>query len=207
MKTRWVLGAALLALGGCTAMDRLAGKGVVSQSVSTRDQATRIEVSPNALYDPGSAPGTPLQLGARWTSDAPQSVALVLAYQSKVSSDRPIVPNFDALQISIDGQVSSFPASKPNDISSGLDNPVAHTQYMSSRAEVQIPYALLQRMVTAKDCWLRADRRQLPGREVLRGTSPERKAHRHRVPPGIHGQGRCRPREQWQGAAERGLSA
>lgn len=155
MKAQWVLSAALLALYGCTAMDKLAGMGVMSQSVSTRDHATIIEVSPNALYDPGSTPGTPLQLGARWTSNAPQSVALVLSYQSTVSSDAPTAQSFDALQISIDGQVSSFPASKPSDISSSLDNSVAHTIYMSSRGEVLIPYALLQRMVAAKDCWLR----------------------------------------------------
>jgi hypothetical protein len=156
MKARWILSAALLALCGCTAVDKLTGMGVVSQSVAAPDQATIIEVSPNALYDPGSKPGTPLQLGARWTSDAPQSVALVLSYQSTVSSDAPTVPRFDALQISIDGQVASFPASKPSDLSSGFDNSMSHTIYTSSRGEVSIPYALLQRMVAANDCWLRA---------------------------------------------------
>jgi hypothetical protein len=156
MNARWVLSAALLALCGCTAMDELAGMGVVSQHVSTVDHATIIEVSPNALYDPGNARGTPLRLGARWTGDAPQSVTLVLSYQSTVSSDAPTVQRFDALQIGIDGQVSSFPASKPNDLSSGFDNSMAHTIRTSSRGEVSIPYALLQRMVAAKDCWLRA---------------------------------------------------
>lgn len=156
MNARWVLSAALLALCGCTAMDELAGMGVVSQHVSTVDHATIIEVSPNALYDPGNARGTPLRLGARWTGDAPQSVTLVLSYQSTVSSDAPTVQRFDALQIGIDGQVSSFPASKPNDLSSGFDNSMSHTIRTSSRSEVSIPYALLQRMVAAKDCWLRA---------------------------------------------------
>lgn len=156
MKARWVLSAALLSLCGCTAVDKLAGMGVVSQHVSTADHATIIEMSPDALYDPGSAPGTPLQLGARWTSDAPQSVALVLSYQSTVSSDAPTVQNFDSLEISIDGQMSSFPASRPSDLSSGLHNSMSHTIHTSSKGEVLIPYALLQRMVTAKDCWLRA---------------------------------------------------
>ncbi len=156
MHARWVMSAALLALCGCTAMDHLAGMGVVSQGVSTVDHATIIKVSPNALYDPGHTPGTPLQLGARWTSDAPQSVALVLSYQSAVSSDTPTIESFQDLQISIDGQVASFPASKPSDISSSFHNSVSHTIYTSSRGEVSIPYALLQRMVAAKDCWLRA---------------------------------------------------
>jgi hypothetical protein len=156
IKARWVLSAALLALCGCTAMDRLTGMGVVSQSASTPDHATIIDVSPNALYDPGNARGTPLQLGARWSSDAPQSVELVLSYQSAVSSDAPTVQNFDTLEISIDGQMSSFPARKPSDTSSGFDNSVSHTIYTSSRGEVLIPYALLQKMVATEDCWLRA---------------------------------------------------
>lgn len=156
MKAGWVLSAALLALCGCTAVDKLTGMGVVSQRVSASDHATIIDVSPNALYDPESTRGTPLRLGARWASDAPQSVALVLSYESTVSSDAPTVQSFDALQISIDGQVSSFPASKPSDLSSSFPNAVSHTIYTSSVGEVLIPYALLQRMVAAKGCWLRA---------------------------------------------------
>ncbi|MGN6234889.1 hypothetical protein [Dyella sp.] len=155
MKARWVLSAALLALCGCTAVDKLTGMGVVSQRVSASDHVTVIDVSPNALYDPGSARDTPLRLGARWASDAPQSVTLVLSYESTVSSDAPTVQSFDTLQISIDGQVSSFPSGKPSDLSSGFSNAVSHTIRTSSRGEVLIPYALLRRMVTAKDCWLR----------------------------------------------------
>ena len=156
MKAPWVLSAALLALCGCTAVDKLTGMGVVSQRVSASDHATIIDVSPNALYDPGSARGTPLRLGARWASDAPQSVTLVLSYESTVSSDAPTVQSFETLQISIDGQVSSFPSGKPSDLSSGFDNSMSHTIHISSRGEVSIPYAVLQRMVAAKDCWLRA---------------------------------------------------
>jgi len=137
-------------------MDPLAGKGVVSQRTSAPGDATVIEVTPDALFDPGDMRGTPLRLGARWTSDTPQSVALLLSYESTVSSDAPTVQSFQALEISIDGQVWSFPASKPSDTNSSFDNAVSHTIYTSSRGEVLIPYAMLQRMVTAKDCWLRA---------------------------------------------------
>ncbi|MGN6739135.1 hypothetical protein [Dyella sp.] len=154
MKT-WIWSAALLALCGFTAMNELGATSAASQHVSKVDHATIIETSPSALYDPGAVRGTPLRLGAQWTSDAPQSVTLVLSYQSMVSSDDPTVPNFNALQISIDGQMSSFPASKPSDLSSGFDNSMSHTIHISSRGEVSIPYAVLQRMVAAKDCWLR----------------------------------------------------
>lgn len=157
MKARWVLNAGLLLLCGCTAMDKPAGMGVVSKKISTQNHATIIEMSPDALYDPGRTPRTPLRLGARWTSDAPQSVTLVLSYQSTVSSDAPTVQSFESLDISIDGRVSSFPTRKRSDTSSGLYNSVSHTISTSSRGEVLIPYALLRRMVAAKDCWLRAE--------------------------------------------------
>lgn len=156
MRAQWIVSAALLALCGCTAMNELGATGAVSQHASTVKHATIIETAPSALYDPGAARGTPMRLGAHWTSDAPQSVTLVLSYQSTVSSDAPTVPRFDAMQISIDGQMSSFPASEPSDLSSGFDNSMSHTTYASSRGEVSIPYAVLQRMVAAKDCWLRA---------------------------------------------------
>ena len=46
--------AIVVAISGCTAMDKLAGMGVVSQQTSTFDNSTVIDVSPNSLYDPNS---------------------------------------------------------------------------------------------------------------------------------------------------------
>jgi hypothetical protein len=147
--------AALIAISGCTAMDKMAGLGVVSQHTSTFDNATVIEVSPNSLYDPGSAWGTPLQLGARWSSAAPDSVALVLAYNSSVSSGAPAYLGLSDLGINIDGTISSYSAGQPTDLSSSGYNTVSHTIYTSSKNAVVIPYSVLQRMVAAKDCRLR----------------------------------------------------
>jgi hypothetical protein len=39
-------------ISGCSAMDRFAGMGVVSESKSTFDGSTIVEVSPNTLYAP-----------------------------------------------------------------------------------------------------------------------------------------------------------
>ena len=147
--------AALAAISGCTAMDKMAGLGVVSQHTSTFDNATVIEVSPNSLYDPGSAWGTPLQLGARWSSAAPDSVALILAYNSNVSSGAPAYLGLGDLGINIDGTISSYSAGQPTDLSSSGYNTVSHTIYTSSKNAVVIPYSVLQRMVAAKDCRLR----------------------------------------------------
>jgi hypothetical protein len=147
--------AAVLAISGCTAMDKLAGLGVVTQHTSTFDNATVIEVSPNSLYDPGSAWGTPLQLGARWSSAAPNSVALILAYNSNVSGGMPAYLGLTGLDINIDGSISSYAVGQPTDLSSSSYNTVSHTIYTSSKNAVVIPYSVLQRMVTAKNCRLR----------------------------------------------------
>ena len=147
--------AALVAISGCTAMDKMAGLGVVSQQTSTFDNATVIEVSPNSLYDPGSAWGTPLQLGARWSSAAPDSVALVLSYNSNVSSGASAYLGLSDLDINIDGAISSYSAGQSTDLSSSGYNTVSHTIYTSSKNAVVIPYSVLQRMVAAKDCRLR----------------------------------------------------
>lgn len=147
--------AAVLAISGCATMDKMAGMGVVTQKTSTFDNATVIEVSPNSLYDKGSAWGTPLQLGARWSSAAPNSVALILAFNSNVSSAGPAYLGLSDLEVNIDGVISSYSAGQPTDLSSSGYNTVSHTIYTSSKNAVVIPYSVLQRMVAAKDCRLR----------------------------------------------------
>ena len=147
--------AAVVAISGCTAMDKLAGLGVVTQHTSTFDNATVVEVSPNSLYDPGSSWGTPLQLGARWSNAAPNSVALILAYNSNVSGGAPAYLGLTGLDINIDGAISSYSAGQSTDLSSSAYNTVSHTIYTSSKNAVVIPYSVLQRMVAAKACRLR----------------------------------------------------
>jgi hypothetical protein len=99
--------------------------------------------------------GTPLQLGARWSSAAPNSVALILAYNSNVSGGMPAYLGLTGLDINIDGSISSYAAAQPTDLSSSSYNTVSHTIYTSSKNAVVIPYSVLQRMVTAKNCRLR----------------------------------------------------
>jgi len=136
-------------------MDKLAGLGVVTQHTSTFDNATVVDVSPNSLYDPGSSWGTPLQLGARWSNAAPNSVALILAYNSNVSGGAPAYLGLTGLDINIDGAISSYSAGQSTDLSSSAYNTVSHTIYTSSKNAVVIPYSVLQRMVAAKACRLR----------------------------------------------------
>lgn len=136
-------------------MDQLAGLGVVTQHTSTFDNSTVIEVSPNSLYDPASKWGTPLQLGARWSSASPDSVALLLAYDSDVANANPAYLNLTGLDINIDGAMSSYQAAQPTNLSSGAYNTVSRTIYTSSENAVVVPYSVLQRMVAAKNCRIR----------------------------------------------------
>ena len=144
----------VIAISSCTAMNKLTGMGVVTQEISTFDNATIIEVSPNFLYDPGSTWGTAIQLGARWSSAAPDSVALILSYRSNVSSGSAYL-NFSGLKINIDGTISSYSTGQPTNLSSSAYNTVTHTIYTSSENSIVVPYSVLESMVAAKDCRLR----------------------------------------------------
>jgi len=150
-----VAAAVVVTISGCVAMDKLAGMGVVTEEVSTFDNATVIEVSPNSLYDPGSTWGTPLQLGARWSSSAPNIVALILAYNSNVSRGSSAYLSLTGLDINIDGKISSYSANQPTDLSSSEYNTVSNTIYTSSKNAVVIPYSVLERMIAANTCRLR----------------------------------------------------
>ena len=145
----------LLVLTGCTAMDKLAGMGVVSQQTSAFDNSTVIDVSPNSLYDPNSAWGTPIQLGAIWSSAMPNEVGLVLSYSSNISNGSSAYLSLTALDINIDGNISSYKANESTSLNSSGYNTVSTTIYTSSKNTIVIPYEVLQKMVASKNCRLR----------------------------------------------------
>lgn len=158
MKRIAVLAVAMGLLVGCAGMadtmSKAAGLGVVTEERSTFDNATVVSVSPAHLYAEGSW-GNMVRLGASWSSVTPDSVALVLAYESNVSGGNPAYMNLNSLQINIDGDVSSYSAEPATDLSSSGYNTVSKTIYTSSKNSVVIPYTTLLHMVSAKDCRLR----------------------------------------------------
>ncbi|CQR19868.1 TPA: hypothetical protein ACJGPK_004783 [Salmonella enterica subsp. enterica serovar Weltevreden] len=147
--------AIVVAISGCTAMDKLAGMGVVSQQTSTFDNSTVIEVSPNSLYDPNSTWGTPLQLGAIWSSAYPDEAGLILSYNSNVSSGNAAYLGLTGIDINVDGKISSYKAQQQTNLSSSSYNSVSKTIYTSSKNTIVIPYKLLESMVSAKNCRIR----------------------------------------------------
>lgn len=149
----------LPALSGCAGMadatSKIAGLGVVTQEKSTFDGATIVEVSPNWLYDPEASRGNSVKLGARWSSNAPEFTALVLSYSSNTSGSSAAYIGLSGIDINIDGDIKSFSSGKPTDLDSSGYNSVSRTIYTESKNTVVIPYSILERMMSAKDCRLR----------------------------------------------------
>ena len=146
------------AVSGCASMadgmSKAAGLGVVKQETSTFDNATIVSASPTFLYAKGSW-GNSVKLGARWSSASPDAVALILAYDSNVSGYGSAYLGLTGIDINVDGDISSHKAGGATDLDSSGYNTVSKTIYTSSKNAVVIPYALLERMVAAKDCRLR----------------------------------------------------
>ena len=151
--------AVAISLTGCApsmidGMSKAAGLGVVKQETSTFDNATIVSVSPTFLYAKGSW-GNGVKLGARWSSKSPDSVALILEYNSSTSGYGNAYLGLTGIDINVDGEISSHAAAGTTDLDSSGYNTVSKTIYTSSKNAVVIPYSLLQRMVAAKDCRLR----------------------------------------------------
>jgi len=145
-------------LSGCAtmtdAMSTAAGMGVVSTSRDNFNGGTNVSVSPMPLWAPGSW-GNQVQLGAIWTSSAPDSVALEMSFRSNVNAAGSAYASLSGMDIKVDGELTKWRTGAPTSLNSSAYNTVSKTIYTSSSNAVVIPYALLQRMVAAKDCRLR----------------------------------------------------
>lgn len=151
--------ASSLLVQGCAgmadAMNKASGVGQVSQEVSTFDNATIINLSPAFLYGGGGMMGNGFKLGARWNSNTPDSAVLVLAQSSSVSAGSAAYTNFKGVSISIDGDQKRFNIAGPTNHTSSSYNTVTRTIYTQSTASVIVPLALVEKMVTVKDCRIR----------------------------------------------------
>jgi hypothetical protein len=145
--------AVALAMSGCTTLDHLTGRGVVTERTSGFDNATLIEASPNALANVDGTWTEPLELGARWSSATPDSVALVVGW-APGSAGTLVFPDTRAFFINIDGRISQYSAGQPaSHAGSGAGAPGADRLYGIN--EVVIPYSVLKQMVAARSCRIR----------------------------------------------------
>lgn len=141
--------AVVLAMTGCTALDQLSGRGVVTQHTSDFDNATIIEASPNNISDTDGMWTDSTALGASWSSAAPNNVTLTMALTGSGST----VPftGILAFFVNVDGKVQQYSAGQPLGTTPDASGP--HRLYASN--EIVIPYSVLQQMVAASDCRIR----------------------------------------------------
>lgn len=146
-------------LSGCASMadsvSKMSGLGVVTEEASTFDGATVIDVSPTWLYDPEGSFGNQVKLGARWSSKAPDYVALVMSYNADTRGYSATYMSISGIDINVDGEITSYSTRNSTKLDSGSYNTVTRTIYTESRNTVVIPYAMLEEMVFANDCRLR----------------------------------------------------
>jgi hypothetical protein len=141
--------AVAMAMAGCTALDQLSGRGVVTQHTSDFDNATVIEASPNNISDTDGMWTDSTALGASWSSASPDSATLTMA----LTTGGGTVPftGILAFYINIDGKILQYAPGQPANGTPGAAGP--NRLYGSN--EVVIPYTVLQQMVAANDCRIR----------------------------------------------------
>lgn len=141
--------------GMADSMNEMAGLGVVSEDTSTFDGAKVISVSPNWLYESKETwTANNVKLGARWSSNSPEEVALILSYSSSTSSNSTYL-GLKGIDINIDGEISSFSSGRSTMLDNSSYNTVSKTIYTSSENTVIIPFKLLTEMVNSNSCRIR----------------------------------------------------
>lgn len=137
-------------------MDKAAGLGVITVDESTFDGEKTISVSPTWLAsDEKSWGANSVKLGARWSSNAPEFVALIMQYSSNTSGYSDTYLGLESKDINLEGEITSFEASRPTDLDNSAYNSASRTIYTSSTNTVVLPMNLLQKMVSSSDCRIR----------------------------------------------------
>jgi hypothetical protein len=160
MRKSFTLICGLIAIGStaCTSYldsaSTLVGMGRISEKESTFTGGTVISASPAPLYQKGSWTAFPFRLGAEWNSGAPDSVAIVLSYESS-TRDSDLYTSFRSLDVNINGRFSSYRASGPTRLSSSAYNNVSKRIYTSSENVVVVPMRVFREMLSAADCRIR----------------------------------------------------
>lgn len=163
MKTLIVL-LSLVMFSGCAgmadSMDKMAGMGVISEEISTFDNAKIIRVTPTWLYaDAKDWSPSPLKMGAQWVSTAPDHIGVILQHSGSVgtssSTGSPAYVSISAIEVNIDGKIASFEAQGTTQMSNSGYNTVSRDIYTSSKNIIAIPLETYEAMLVAKDCRVR----------------------------------------------------
>ncbi|MGT1483500.1 hypothetical protein ACVPR2_23425, partial [Salmonella enterica subsp. enterica serovar Enteritidis] len=95
------------------------------------------------------------QLGPIWSSAQQDQGGLILTNNAKRSNDSAAYLDFVVIDINGHAIISSYKAQQLTNLSNSGYNTVSKTIYTSSKNTVVIPYEVLEKMVSAKNCRLR----------------------------------------------------
>lgn len=149
-----------LLTAGCASMadsmSGLSGLGQVTQHKSSFDGSITVDMSPAWLYDETRSifDPVPFKLGAQWQNTDPDSVLLVIAFDSSTGANR-LYTNFQGVDINIDGQITTHKVIGSTQHERSNYNTVSQSIYTSSSNAVAIPLERLEKMVAAKDTRIR----------------------------------------------------
>ena len=149
----------LVLMAGCAGtvkvLDHMGGVGVIKEEVQTFDNSTSITLSPAHLSKPGGGI-TPnaFRLGARWSSEHPDSVTLVALYSS-LSNAGMAFTNFQELDVRIADETESFKSAGFTNHKTGQYNTVSRSIDSRSEGLFVVPLSLVREMVNAEDVRLR----------------------------------------------------
>jgi hypothetical protein len=136
---------------------KMGGLGVVSEKVSTFDGATIVEVSPQFVHDPKHTGWgfNSYKLGARWNSNSPEYVALIMSYSSSADNVGSIYTSLTGIDVNLNGQKYSFEAGGATSHGNDGWNDLSKTIYTNSQNTVVVPLEFLQEMTVTEDCTIR----------------------------------------------------
>jgi hypothetical protein len=143
----------MIIISGCSSIEKMVGLGVVSESVSTFDDAVIVKLSDSRNYNDG--PNRPTTMfSAKWSSNNPDDIILYMVFRSSISNGD-AYETFNGMKVNIGGDMRSFDVARRTALSSGNYNDVTNTIYTRSSAPVIIPMSYLERMLNAESVKIR----------------------------------------------------
>lgn len=145
-----------LFLISCASMHKaITGEGVITNDVSEFDGDRVISVAPSML-DPLTSGYFALSatLGAEWHSQAPDTVYLVLLYESS-TREASTYTSFYGVEIKVDGDIREFKTAGMTKHDNGSYNTVSRSIYTDSKNKVAIPFDYFERMLKDDSAMIR----------------------------------------------------
>lgn len=144
MKLQWMVILGALTLGGCAAMQKMGGSGVLEVYEDQFNGGTRVTMTSAPTVNLEGINAT-TELGGYWSAQSPDVVLLRLVSRSSVDESDTYV-TFEQLKVNIDGEITNFDAGTTSHDSGGY-NEISRTIYTLSKSSVVMPYDYFVEMI------------------------------------------------------------